>query len=177
MVIIVTPTFLWVDKRVRTLISHWGYTELFMQGGEKKVHLHLYRVKTDLFGEKIYLQRLRFYDPIQQRIAIVKNFLVKLPSQQLVEEYEKKARQFKQSLRKNLLEEVQKLRMETGEGVKETLKDIAYKLLENKYVLSELKEKGKVSTTTVASVLNITSMARATTIAKIINRLWKEKNQ
>jgi hypothetical protein len=113
MAIFVSPAFSWLDKRVRILTSHLGFCEKYFKGFDEPkvqpvVKLRLYRVTTDLFGEKIFLRKIRMFDRSSRRIVTFRSFKVGLPSEELIEAYEKKAQEFKRNLRKGLLKEIEK---------------------------------------------------------------------
>lgn len=142
MAIFVTPTFSWLDKRVRFLVSHWGQCYKILQEGRLRVFCNLRKVKTDLFGEKIYLQKIRMYDKNLNRVVAFKHFIVNKPSESLIEEYEKKAVAFKDALRQEmigLLKKFEKMEEDVkAEANKKSIDDIINELMSNREVLNQV---------------------------------------
>jgi hypothetical protein len=121
MAIFVTPSFSWLDKRIRTLVSHWGYTEKhYTTGGKTTVDLRMYALKTNLFGDKTWINKLKLYNRKTGLIDVFKKFTVGLPSPELCEAYEKKSLEYKQLMRRELLKEVDKWVKWQGSESKET---------------------------------------------------------
>lgn len=186
MSIFVTPALSWLDKRVRILTSHIGFTEKFFgdwKTGLKKttVHLRLYRITTDMIGEKIFFRKIRMFDTTNRKIVSFRRFVVSLPSEDLIEAYEKKARKFKKSLRKGLVKEIERFEKYQGRKVLEEKKDLKKLVdiaIERPLIRQELEEKGKVSTSVVRyemSEYNLT-FREASMLAKLIKMLWKGKH-
>ena len=180
MAIFVTPAFGWLDKRIRILTSHIGFTEKFLDTGNKvKVALRLYQLETDLMGEKIYLKKIQMYSKEEERLVKFSHFLVNLPNEKLIEEYEKKSVAFKSSLRKNLEETIEKFKKyEKGEKEEneKNIEEYVKKALENEFILQDLKEKNKVSKTLVESIFyNKLSVRQIALLTKMINMMWKKR--
>ena len=135
--IICTPSLKWIDSRMRTLMTFWGYTnkDLDPMNGDKiSVKMRLYRVSTDLFGEQFFFGKIKAYDGVNKRLCIFKEFDVKLPDPELVKEYEEKSDIQKKALRKDLLKDVLKFEKlssysETAEAV--SLETLAQKVIDN----------------------------------------------
>jgi hypothetical protein len=187
MAIFVSPAFSWLDKKVRILTSHIGFCEKFyreLSGGENRpvVKLRLYRIVTDLMGEKIFFQKIRMFDNSTGQLVVFRSFKVNLPNEKLIEEYEKKAKEFKRNLRKGLLKEIEKFeKYESGlsEEEKKDLKRLVDIALNKPLIKQELMEKGKVSVNTVRYELgeyNLT-FAEASILAKILKTMWSGKNE
>lgn len=182
MAIFVTPSLFWIDKRVRTLTSHWGYSTMYLQARTPIVDLHLYRLKTDLFGEKIFFKKLTFYDPLEKRELIASSFKVGLPSQELIDAYEKKSMLFKKNIRASLVADIDKIeRTNAATAEKEStkaqpIKVFTDKLLANQDVQAVLKEKGKVDAALVRFVLqDVVSQNMAVNLSRAVNLLWTRK--
>ena len=184
MAIIVTPSFSWIDKRIRTLTSHWGYTEKEYypdKGNKIRVKLRLYRIKTDLFGEKIFFEKLRMYDQNKKGLVVFNEFVVKLPSEKLREEFLKKDKKFKADLRKELVREIEKFeRYQKVTGGKKTLKDlerIAKKVVENPELRERLIIKGRVYPEHIRLAFpeEDLTFAEARIIARLVKKLWSGK--
>lgn len=153
MSIMVTPSFSFIDKRIRTLVSHIGYPEKRYVGGAEgrsEVYLRLYRLSTDLFGDKLYLNRIKMYDksdpdPLRHRVVSFKEFKIGRISESLEVDYEKKSHEFKESLRKRLLPELAKWDAYQFNEEKKTADEIIKDITENTKILEELTTKrGKV---------------------------------
>jgi hypothetical protein len=182
MAIFVSPAFSWLDKKVRILTSHIGFTEKYYESltdRDRKpvVKLRLYRITTDLIGEKIFLRKIRMFDGSNDRIVSFHSFKVNLPSDSLIEAYEKKAIEFKKNLRKGLLKEIEKFeKYESGkaEEEKKDLKKLVDIALEKPLIRKELEEKGKVSIATVRYEMgeyNLT-FAEASMLSKLLKTVW-----
>lgn len=135
--IICTPSLKWIDSRMRTLMTFWGYCNKDidpMHGDKLSVKMRLYRVSTDLFGEQFFFGKIKAYDGVNKRLCIFKEFDVKLPDPELVREYEEKSDIQKKALRKDLLKDVLKFEKltsysETAEAV--SLETLAQKVIDN----------------------------------------------
>lgn len=189
----IIPAFSWIDKRIRILTSHWGYCEktLGKSGrGDQVVYLRLYRITTDLFGDKIYLRKIKMYSKPKERTVIFKRFKVGLPSEDLREAYEKKHIEFKRDRRKKLLAEVKKWekynRLHGMRRTKKELERIATVILDNEEIRDQLFIGDRLSTSDVQYGLssldpekykigNLDLTEReARMIAKIIKHRWKK---
>jgi hypothetical protein len=181
MAIFVTPSLFWIDKRVRTLTSHWGYTTLNMEGDKKSCDLRLFQVHTDILGEKIFFKKIPFYNPKQKCVVFASSFKVGLPSQDFLDAYEKKSLAFKKGLRKNLVGEIDKFERlvqarENKEGNRNLpLKAYTDKLLLNEEIMSTLREKGKVDSALIRFALPDVSQNMSVTLARATNLLWTRK--
>lgn len=186
MAIFVTPAMSWLDKKVRILTSHIGFTEKFLRGinieeDKPVVRLRLYRIKTDLIGEKIFFQKIKMYDSTNQRLVTFRNFKVGLPSESLIEEYEKKSQDFKRNLRKGLVKEIEKFeKYESGlpEEERKDLNKLVQIALEKDLIREELQQKGRVSTNTVRFEMQEYNLTfnEANMLAKILRKVWSGKN-
>lgn len=107
--IICTPSMKWIDSRMRTLMTFWGYCNKDIDAKNKIcVKMKMYRVTTDLFGEQFFYSKIKAYDGINKRLCVFDSFDVKLPDPELVAEYERKSNEMKAGLRKDLLKDVQR---------------------------------------------------------------------
>ena len=135
--IICTPSLKWIDSRMRTLMTFWGYTNKeidSMHGDIVSVKMKLYRVSTDLFGEQFFFSKIKAYDRVNKRLCIFKEFDVKLPDPEIVAEYEEKSNIQKTALRKDLMKDVLKFEKlssysETADAV--NLETLAQKVIDN----------------------------------------------
>ena len=101
--IVVCPQFSSIDKRLRYLISHWGYCEKVKTGnGHVKVFMKFYRMITDLFGDKIYRKKLVMYNRKAGKLVEFQSFKVNKPSEKITKPYEEFSRKFKENHRKEL---------------------------------------------------------------------------
>lgn len=186
MAIFVSPAFSWLDKKVRILTSHLGFCEKYFKGFDEKekkpvVKLRLYRVTTDMIGEKIFFKKIRMFDRTRERVVSFRSFKVGLPSEDLIEAYEKKAIEFKRNLRKSLLKEIEKFeKYESGMPIEEKkdLKKLVDVALTKPLIRKELEEKGKVSTAIVRYEMgeyNLT-FAEASMLSKLLKTVWSGGN-
>jgi hypothetical protein len=113
-----TPSFSWLDKRIRQLLSFWGVCEKKWDdvgheshGYRQRVEMKLYKIMTTFYGDKTYAKRVSFYslENNKLRTCFFNKIDVKLPSDQLVEDYEKKSKDFKRDLRRGLLKKFDQL--------------------------------------------------------------------
>lgn len=141
-----TPSFSWIDKRIRQLVSHWGIPQKSMtSGGKIEVNLRLWRIKTDDFGDNLWRERLKMYHRPSDRVVVFKSFKVpKLPDH-IAEAYEKKSRGYKSDFRKSLLPMIEKLDETTFKEEKRTPRQIADQIAENKELLKKLQINGRLS--------------------------------
>jgi hypothetical protein len=195
MAIFVTPAFSWLDKRVRVLTSHLGFcqkhyldfsTDPTGRGGGKSprksfVHLKYYAVKTDPFGEHIFLNKIKMYNQSAKQVETFRFFRVSPLSDELAEAYEAKSRLFKQELRKGLVAETAKFEAYQGredESEKIVLKDYANTILEDAIIREELVQKGRVTRDTLGSRLEVLgkplSTAKMGMLKKMIEQAWNK---
>jgi hypothetical protein len=184
MAIFVSPAFSWLDKKVRILTSHIGFSEKYWEdlaGREKKsiVKLRLYRIKTDLFGEKIFFEKIKMFDNSANRMVSFRDFKVNMPSEDLIEAYEKKSREFKQGIRKSLIKEIEKFeKYESGKAEeKKDIRNLVDIALQKPLIRKELEEKGKVAGAVIKydmAEYNLTNV-EAGMLAKIIKTVWSGK--
>lgn len=174
MAIFVTPSFQWIDKRIRTLVSHWGYTEKQMVTGSKaEVKLRLYRVKTDLFGDKIYFNKITMYDRSINRLVTFKEFKVGLPSESFIEAYEKKARKFKQDLRKRLIPELEKWERYQFVEEQKPIKEIIEEIAGDKIIINELiTNRGKLDPDLIREKYKGLTYREARRVKRLVERMW-----
>jgi hypothetical protein len=155
MCIVVTPTFSWIDKRLRSLVTFWGYPVLTHDGQRKRVSLYFYKVKTDLLGDSIYFQKLRFWDRRNRYVAVAKEYRVNLPSEDLVSAYNAKQLEFKDKLGEKLLREARAFEesmlgeLERGPRGRLNISELADLAWQSSVVRSELSERGRVSAETI----------------------------
>ena len=179
--IVVTPSLSWVDKRIRTLASYWGFSTVSYDSHNKtrRYDLRLYKVTTDLPGEKIYFRKLQFYDNVAKRIIVAKSFRVRAPSKELLAAYEKKATEFKKGVRQDFIKEIERFEAIQDSGgqrkPKYDLHGIARDLWDNEAVKREFAEKGRISKSLVLYVRPEVSNTAAQTIAKIANIAFRGK--
>ena len=183
MAIFVSPALSWLDKKVRMLVSHVGFSEKYFPPGSSRkasVRLRLYRIKTDLFGDKIFFEKIRMFDGVNKRVVKFRHFKVGLPSEDLAEAYEKKSREFKSTMRKGLVKEMDKFaKYEDGKDEeKKNLKSLVDIAIKNKLINYELQKKNKVSATVVRYAMsdhNLT-FSEARMLSKMINIMWGGKH-
>lgn len=105
MAIFVTPAFNFIEKDVRTFVSHLGFTDKMMEGNRQVVNFHLYQLFWDESKPLYYKYRLCMYLKEHERLVKFKYFRVKMPvNQELLDAYEKKARIYKSEIRNAVLE-------------------------------------------------------------------------
>lgn len=149
--ILVTPSFNFIDSRLRSLVNAWGYpTRYASQGDKDEVKLKLYTVRTDLEGEKRFFRKITMYNATDKRMVKFNSFMVSMPSQKLFDAYEAKSLAFKNDLRKSLIEQIDTYEAkQQGKGVKElnakVLAGLMPKALANPDVAGLLNDKGKVA--------------------------------
>jgi hypothetical protein len=173
MAIFVTPTFAWLDKRVRTLVSHWGYTEKTMgSGGKISVKLKMFAVKTNMIGDKQYFQRLTMYNRDMSRLVKFNGFNVAKPSEQFQIDYEKKSLEFKQTLRKGLIPEMEKFEKFQLREEKKPLREIVDEIASSPDIIrSMVNTKGKMDRDIIREKYSVTYW-EARRIKDMVEKLW-----
>lgn len=159
--IIATPSLKWIDSRMRTLMTFWGYCNKELYGtGQRKVELKMYRVSTDLFGEQFFFRKIRMWDRANRRVAIFKSFNVKMPDPELVAQYEEKSRKFKAGLRRDLVADVEKFNKlssynseSKGESLEQMAKTLADDVKFRNTLLGDRKGTKAFSTPLLRAVL------------------------
>ena len=107
-----SPTFAWLDKRIRFLVSHWGITEKKyddkIEPGKKqsRVELKMYELRTNFMGDKLFAKKIKIRTA--DGVFRLGTINVKMPDESLAEEYEKKSRKFKQHFRAKVSKDIQK---------------------------------------------------------------------
>jgi hypothetical protein len=172
---VITPSLSWLDKRIRTLVSHWGYTTKEIEGHKLRVKLHLYSMTTDLFGDKIYIKKISMFDQSTKRTMKFNNFNVGLPSDSFIQAYEKKSMDFKKNLRKQLIPEIEKFEKRSFEHENKTPQQIIDEIM-NDPVKAEsiMGSSGKINTDLLRTDYDIKT-GEAIRIKKIIETMWKGK--
>jgi hypothetical protein len=169
----VTPSFMWLDKRIRTLVSHWGYTEKSLKANRTVVKLKLYRVKTDLFGEKIYFNKITMFNKEIQRLVTFKDFIVSPPSEEFQVAYEKKAYEFKSNLRKRLIPELEK--WEAYQFAEETkdIHGIVNEIAGNKEIINQLvTQRGRLDIDLIKEKYPKLKFSEAKRVKRLVEKLW-----
>lgn len=149
--IIITPNLQWIDKKLRMLMNHWGYMSPRIARDKngnryKQYYLNYFQVRTDLFDDRIYYRKIKYYDTDLNKMAIADKWRIGKPSEDLTEEYEKKSKKFKHKIRSGFLKDIQSF--EEKAGIEETPDftntQLIDKALESPYIIAKLKEKNKV---------------------------------
>jgi len=177
--IINTPSFSWIDKHIRNLVSLWGYPTLYMDSSsQRKVDLRLYRLYTDYEGERIYRSKLRFFDNVNRRVVIAKKFSMHLPSEELVEAYEKKATIFKARYRKDMMEAVIKFEDATtgiaeGKTPNQIYTEKYEKVVANTLCRAFLEKNGYI-TVPILKTQFAENRDELQALSNFVNTLWKD---
>ena len=181
MSIMVTPSFSFIDKRIRTLVTHIGYPDKKYTGNSSnntEVYLRLYRLTTDLFGDKLYLNKIKMYnkcdpDPSKHRVVSFKEFKVGLPSQPLQDEYNKKSMEYKEGLRKSLIPELAKWEAFQFNEVKKSAAEIIDDVTNNVELIKELTTKrGKIDVDLVLDKYPNLTNREGKKIKRTIEHMW-----
>jgi ABC-type dipeptide/oligopeptide/nickel transport system ATPase component len=140
--IIVTPSIGWIDKTIREMINFYGV--VFRRLPDRPVELRLYEVAYDYFNlreEYPYLRKLKFV--YRRGVCKLDTVIVGMPSQKLIEEYEKVSSEYKRKLLenqlKNVLGKIEKATVTSTANISE----IANTLIENQKLLFTLMKKRK----------------------------------
>lgn len=177
MSIFVTPSFAWLDSRVRTLTSHLAMCEKVHSANVVSVNMRFYQITTNIFGDKIYLRKIHLFDSTNHVITKMNSFKMSLPSEQLIIEYEKKSLEFKKTLRGGLVKEIDKFEryqsQKFGED-KVDLKDIVEKAIENPVIKEDLMKMNKVSAVTVRTEMDEYNLSywESARLSKMIRKMW-----
>jgi hypothetical protein len=145
------------------------------------VHLHFHKIKTDLFGEKIYFRKLDFYDEGLHSATVGSQYRMKLPSPGLVEAYEKKSREFKSKVRADFARDIERFEKAESSADKpkvNTFEQARLLLADNEKIKQAIVDKGKVTNALVQAVLaeqgTLIGYSSAGAVAKMINLHAKE---
>jgi succinate dehydrogenase flavin-adding protein (antitoxin of CptAB toxin-antitoxin module) len=140
--IIVTPSIGWIDKTLREMINFYGV--VFRRLPDHPVELRLYEIAYDYFNlreEYPYLRKLRFV--YRRGVCKLDTIIVGMPSQKLIEEYEKVSSEYKRTLLENQLKSVLgKIEKSTVTSTA-NISEIANTLIENQKLLFTLMKKRK----------------------------------
>ena len=155
-IIWVTPTFDWIDKKIRKLINGWGSTEMHLdQFHKKRCTLRFFEIGTDDSGEKIFKHTPKFYDHVDGRVVHANKFEIKSLQEvfpELRAEYIEKSTAFKEELN-TLLYEIVKTEensvLKNKSFSSESVQLLVDSALQYPIVKTSLADKGKV---TVAQV-------------------------
>jgi len=184
MAIFITPSFSWIDKRIRQLTLNWGFTVKKYSGEwdkelkDNRVYLKLYEVHTDLFGDRTYMKRIRMWNTETKKKVILNRFLVKMPSEDLVIEYEKKARAFKEGLRKEVIKEIDKYNKYSGKKDENamTVESILERFKEEPDLMTELvNERGRITTDMIQYKFPELTQKQVRILRNLIEKMWKSK--
>jgi hypothetical protein len=179
MIIIVSPTFGFVDKRIRVLCDVWAHPTRELTGSNSfQVKLYVNKIQTDLVGEKIYFHRLRFYDKNLKKIVIAMGYIVGKPSKALTDAYEEKANQFKHDSRKELYKRA--LEAENKQLDKSvpraSFKEKIDLIMDNPNIKQELEATRKVRPSQILYEYPDIGITYAKEFASIINNQFGKKN-
>lgn len=175
--VIITPFFSLIDKNVRKLINFWGTTELITDGWDLKARLHLYRMKTDILGEKAYPKRLVFWDAVNKRRVRAKWFDVGLVGPEYSEPYERLGREFKNTLRNRNLKRTISAEKSAGMQVVDSnsLPEIADRMLSMPKTKDLLLKAGKVDQADVLLMNRHISPTYASLVSQMMNKVAEER--
>lgn len=176
------PTFSsWLDKRIRLLFNAWAVANTTYEP-EKGLwgYIKFYRITTDLVGEKVRPRKLKFFDYTNRVWVKPKYYKVELPSEELMAQYEKKSRQFKDQIGLKLYEKAKKfeedLEKEYGTStITSKANFYVEKALANPEITKTLHEKGKVGMNLLQFSFPELSDKLAAKLAYHINRNWSGK--
>lgn len=179
MIICVSPTFGFVDKRIRVLCDIWAHPVKQITGGNggSQVTLFINKITTDLLGEKIWFKRLRFYNKNTKRLVIAKGFTVGRPSKELTKAYEAKAEIFKRESRTKLYAEALKAEAkEFGETNKQLgIREKVDLVLDNPAIKESLLVNKKVTPSQILYEFPNFGTNYASHLANIVNNNFGKK--
>lgn len=177
LVICITPTFGFLDKRLRVLCDMWCYPIRVIESHRIKIYLYVNRVKTDLLGEKIFFSRLRFYDRNIKKVVVAKRFKVGRPNKLLTDAYEEKASKFKSESQAKLLERaLREEQKQFSDKSKPNFKDKIEEIMANPAIKERMLEnKGRISASQIVYEIPDISLTHANALAKLINDFNKRK--
>jgi hypothetical protein len=140
-----TPTFNWLDKRVRYLCNFWGVSEKTLDEGNKPiVKLKMYRLRTSFFGDKLMAQKIRV--KYKGRMMNLKTIKMNLPSPELVEAYEKVSREYKSNYRKEVSKAIEQFEKATSNSGGMSAEELFQKCSEDGKLIEEMtSKKGRIT--------------------------------
>lgn len=181
MSIFVSPTFGWLDKRIRVLADHFGTTSKVVGASRKPiVKLRYYRIATSQVDDRIWFKKISMFNRTSRQINTFKEFKINLPNEELIAEYEKKALNFKKGLRKELLHDLGKLeKQEEGKAFGERIdfQTLMTKALQKPSIRKMLVEKGKVTNNLLRNELadDQLSYNQGSQLKSLIEMTWTGK--
>lgn len=171
--ILVTPTLHMIDSDIRKLITFWGSTIMYNTVKEGRcVDLTFHRITTDKLGKRIYYTNLRFYAPETGTVIIGLRYRVYLVKKQVAEAYEVIGSDFKEKEGTALFNEARAYEEANaavfGRGSMYDYQGTIAKMLTNPDVTTELREKGRISSTSLGALYPTLGNGRAVKIAKML---------
>jgi len=133
--IAVTPALKLIDPDLRLMLHGYFECEKIVKGRVPRVRVKFFRLSWSEFYDKYFRSYLRFWDKKNNRAILLKRMTVNLPSQELIEEYEKRVSKYKSKVRE----------MVGGYLDTETLspEEIIEDILKNKQDLIHVYDKGR----------------------------------
>lgn len=176
LIICVTPTFSFLDKRLRILCDMWCWPIKTVEDGKIKVYLYVNKIKTDLLGEKMFFARMRFYDKEHKRVVIVKRFQVQKPTKELTTVYEEKADAFKKESRAKLYKKALEAESdEFEEKGEQNFREEVNRILDNVRIKEVLAEQHKINAGLIQFEFPSIGAMKANRLSSIINQFHKRK--
>lgn len=137
MAIFCMPNLKNVDKRVRELLSHWGYCEKTWDSQNKRsiVRLKMYRLKQNLFkryGDDYRYEKIQMYSKTRRRVVTFDYFDVEPLDPELAEQYEEFSKKEKSDFRKMMLQTIEKMNKKLDPENATAVKELCFKIHDNK---------------------------------------------
>lgn len=166
--IICLPSFASIDKRIRNLVTLYGFVKPVMFGGKMHYYLYIFQLKTDQFGGDPQPKMIKVYDEDRGCKTIIRRIEMLPPSQRLINEYKEKDKKSKQEIRRKAYELAQGYE-KTIVGKQNYEANIAETLANHPDIVDEYSRKGKVSGAMVSYLNKGISRADCANIATVIN--------
>jgi hypothetical protein len=158
----VTPTFGYIDKRIRLMLNGWGSTYLTMKSDRKmRSVMRFYLIATNDMGDKIWRAKPEFFDQHEKKLIYCTYYDVTLPQtkefQEMKDVYEEFSREAKSQINKNQLEIVEQEEENILRASEKDDKDIGLlfdQIKTNEHIERAIATKGKVTDDQVRWVLD-----------------------
>lgn len=158
MAIIVTPSFYWIDKRVRALLSLWGTCRKTFNNNSPQVKMKVFSISTNMTGDELNFRKLMFWNSEIKRKVKLDELTIDRVSPQLEDDYEKKSKEWKKNERQKLMEEVADyerkfIQLEGRGDVIPDLDNVTTILFNNTEFMDNYRQRGKVSKNVMQAIL------------------------
>ena len=166
--IVIAPEPQYIDKRIRGLFTFGSYPDLIeVNTGYKVGVLNFFRLQKPSWSNNVYTHDVEVWDEVIDSKGVIKQFIVDLPPDDLVEDYPQQDEK-----NKGLIQEEAQLMAQTYKKAlkKTSLQDAAQKYYDHPDVIEEFNKKKKVSQLTLMAINENLNRTDALIVAGLISR-------